>query len=132
MAVIGSASQILQAQDRKYEDVPVPEWGGEVRIISLTGVGRDDFEASVVEDRGKDVKVNTRNLRAKLVAATATDESFNLLFTPDQVSALGEKNGAILDRLFTVAQRLAGMSKSDVEQMVGNSDAAPSGDSTSA
>ena len=41
--------QILKADDMTTERVPVPEWGGEVLVKSLTGRQRDEFEGSMIE-----------------------------------------------------------------------------------
>lgn len=122
---------IWQAQDLKYEDVKVPEWGGEVRIRALSGTERDNFEASSLIKKGNDTQLNTRNLRARLVAATAIDEEGNPVFDPSDVLHLGQKSAAALSRLFDVATRLSGMSKSDVEELTENFDEDQSDSSTS-
>lgn len=126
--------QILQSQDRSFKDVPVPEWGGKVRIQSLTGAERDQFEESIMGPKAKDGtrEVTVKNLRAKLVALAAVDKDGKALFSPDDVLVLGEKNAAALDRLFSVAQKLSGISKDDVEDMVKNSGNGQGGDSISA
>lgn len=120
---------ILEAHDLPHEDVAVPEWGGTVRVRGLTGAERDAFEASVVGDRGK--TMNMRNLRARLVAITIVDEDGKRLFSDADVVALGSKSGAALDRLFSVAQRLSGITHGDIEALEKNSDSDQSDGSTS-
>ena len=44
-----SRDAILQREDIKTEDVEVPEWGGTVRVRGMSGVERDAFEASLIE-----------------------------------------------------------------------------------
>ena len=44
-----SRDTILQREDIKTEDVEVPEWGGTVRVRGMSGVERDAFEASLIE-----------------------------------------------------------------------------------
>lgn len=124
--------QILQADDRKYQDVDCPEWGGTVRVRSLSGMERDMFETSVVVGKGKNRDVNLRNLRAKLVALTVVDGLGEPLFTEPDVKALGEKNAAALDRVFTSAQQLSGLREADVEELVKNSETDQNGGSISA
>lgn len=126
-----SGEEILAALDAKFEDVEVPEWGGHVRIKALTGQERDAFEASTIERRGKSVRQNLQNLRARLVAYCAIDADGNRLFQPYQVELLGQKSAAALDRLFAVAQRLSKLSDEDVEVLVENFEHGPSGSSTS-
>ena len=65
-----SKTAILAAQDLQTEDVEVPEWGGAVRVRSLTGRERDAFEASMIRGEGRDRKVDLTNMRARLVGLT--------------------------------------------------------------
>jgi hypothetical protein len=127
-----SKEQILGADDRRYEDVSVPEWDGEVRVRSLSGLERDRWEASMLRQVGNTQKTDYANARAKLVAASAVDEAGNLMF-PDakDVVALGKKSSAALDRVFAVCKRLSGVSDEDIEDLEGNSEPAQSGPSTS-
>lgn len=112
-----SREQILSANDRTYEVVAAPEWGGDVRLQSLTAAERDGWENSMVRQVGGKQVVNARNARAKLVALSAVDGDGALLFTSADVIKLGSKNAAPLDRLFTVCQRLSGISDEDVEEI---------------
>jgi len=123
---------ILSASDHKTEDVDVPEWGGTVRVRTMTGRERDAFEASLAKGEGKDRKTDLVNLRARLAGLCMVGEDGQRLFTDAEVEALGDKTAAALDRVFSVAQRLNGMTAQDVEDLAKNSGAAPSGDSTSA
>lgn len=125
-----SRSTILETKDLNSEDVPVPEWGGTVRVRALTGEERDAFEIQLAGD-GDKKKRDLNNLRAKLVARSVVDEAGARIFTDDDVHKLGLKSAAALDTVFTVAQRLSGLRKEDVEELAGNSDAATSGASTS-
>lgn len=111
----------MNAPDILYEAVEVPEWGGTVRIRGLTGSERDEFEASIIQRRGKDIEANLKNIRAKLVSLAAVDEEGNRIFTEEDVVALGRKSARVLDRLFSVAQRLSGLSSEDVEDLAKNS-----------
>jgi len=121
---------ILAVDDREYETVPCPEWGGEVRLRSLTGAERDAYEQSLVQTRGKSREMNLRNARAKLVALCAVDESGKRLFADADVDALGKKNAKPLDRLFDAARRLSGLSEDDVGRLTEDFDDAQSDAST--
>ena len=113
-----SRDEVLGASDLKSEDVEVPEWGGVLRLRSMTGVERDAFETSlfVEGEDGGERKLDSRNMRARLVAATAVDEAGKTLFTKEDVEALGRKNAAALDRLFSVAQRLSGIGPAELDK----------------
>ena len=124
--------QIKSVSDLETLDVEVPEWGGTVRLKSLTGAERDRFEASVVQGQGKNTTVNMQNLRAKLVAQSAIGEDGKSLFSEEDVKWLGEKSAKALNRLFNAAQQLSGLSESDVKELAGNFKDARSDGSTSA
>lgn len=120
-----SKESILDADDRVYEDVYVERWGGYVRIHALTATQRDQFEASLVREVGKGKRQvrNLTNMRARLVALTATDDKNVPLFDkPEDVARLGGKNASEVNRLFEVAARLSGLSDEDVRELEGNSE----------
>lgn len=121
-----SRDQIDTADDLPFEDVPVPEWGGSVRLRTLTGAERDAFESSVVSQSGSNRKVNLKNVRARLVSLCLVDEEGNRLYSDADVAKLGKKSAKVLDRLFDKAQRLSGLTDDDVEGLVEGFTSAPS------
>lgn len=131
MAIL-SKDDILRAEDLPRELVDVPEWGGAVMVRGLSASERDAFEASIVELRGKDRRIHLENIRAKLASLTICDEQGNRLFSDSEVTALGKKSAQAVQRVFDVAQRLSGISETDVEELAKNSGSGPAGDSLSA
>ena len=123
-AALGSRSltkeQIISADDCEKEKVEVPEWGGFVWVYALTARERDEFEETTIEGRGKKTKRNLKNLRARLCARCIRNENGKRLFKGDEILKLGEKSAKALERVFSVAQRLCGMTDEDVEDLVGN------------
>lgn len=126
-----SKEQIWSANDIQYEDVSVPEWGGEVRVRGLSGRERDRFEADSLKQKKGQREVNLENIRARLVVACVVDENFKPLFDKSDIMRLGEKSASALERVFKAAQKLSGMSDEDMEELAGNSDSGQSGNSTS-
>jgi hypothetical protein len=122
---------IFAAQDRAFEDVDVPEWGGMVRIAVITGTDRDAYEASMYEMKGKEIKLNRDDMRAKLLARAIVDEDLKRIFTDADIRELGKKSSKVIDRLFTVAQRLNGMTDESVKELEKNSESGGVGSSTS-
>lgn len=127
-----SKDQIFTAQDLKTVDVSVPEWGGDVRVRTLTGAERDQYEADSIKTSKGKREVNLSNLRARLVAMCAVDEAGQPLFERGDVLKLGQKSAAALERVFEAAATLNGMSDEDVEELSGNSGGGQSESFTSA
>lgn len=115
-----SRDAILQANDLPRETVPVPEWGGDVIVRGLTGTERDAYEAETFRLNGTAVTTDLTNMRARLVARTLIDEQGNRLFNDGEVMLLGRKSAVALQRVFEAAQRLSGLTASDVEELRGN------------
>lgn len=136
--------QILAARNmRKTEIVPVPEWfeNGEVIIIELSGKERDAFEADMVQlGTNGQQKINLRNIRAKLVArcvvnpddfdvthvdgvsyaALKKNRTITRMFNDVDVNDLGDVSATALQRVFDRCQHLSGITKDDVDELVGD------------
>jgi len=114
--------QIVAAKDIKTEVIDVPEWGGSVIIREMTGKVREEFEMFVQERRGADDSLNLRGMRTLVLSQTLVDEEGNALFTKDDVAVLGDKNAAVIDRLFTVAMELNKIGDTQMKELRKNSD----------
>lgn len=132
MALLSKADIDL-VDDRRYEDVPVQEWGGEVRVLGLSGTARDQYETGLLRfgPNGKVIGRDLKNARAKLLVKCLVDADMNRLYSEADAAELGKKDGAVLDRLYEVARRLSGIGSEAVEAKAGNSASAQSGASTS-
>jgi hypothetical protein len=119
---------VLQADDLKHEDVPVPQWGGMVRIRVMTGAERDEFRTSIAEN-GETVPVG--RFSAALVAATCIDEAGNRIFTMEDIEALEAKSAKSLDGPANVAMRLNGLGGKAIEEAAKNFESTQSDDSGS-
>lgn len=121
--------QILGANDAQVKDVPVPEWGGSVRVKVLSGAERDAFEG-LISAKAKLGQLSD-NMRATIVAACVVDDAGRPLFTEADIEALGRKNWKALDRVADAASELNKLTDSDVEEIRKNSAPSPDGPSTS-
>lgn len=108
---------ILSADDLRTESVAVPEWGGQVIVRELTGTERDAYESSVVKTDGKKVSVDSTNLRAKLASLSMVGDDGKRLFSEKDVTALGKKSAAALDRVVEVANRLSAIGDAGLEEL---------------
>lgn len=118
--------EIKDADDKRTVDVSCPEWGGEVRLRSLTGDERDNLEFWSTKTKRKN---DSRGFRAKLISMSAVTDSGDHLFNGEATALLGTKNAAVVERLFSAAMKLAGLSNEDVEVLEKNSDEALDSDS---
>lgn len=122
-----SRDAILTVPDITYDVVACPEWGGDVRVKSLSGHERDAFETTLDDADG-----TRRDVRAKMAIAGCVDADGAPLFTAPDVEALSAKNAAPLDRIFDRVRELSGMTPKAVAVLEKNSGAAASGVTASA
>jgi hypothetical protein len=129
-----SRTAILAAEDIQYELVEVPEWGGTVRVRSLTGTERDQYDAESwsMTHGGKDAQAALTDFRVRRVARAIVDEDGASMFGAADIAALGRKNGAVIDRLDDVVTRLSGMDDKAVKAALEALKDAPSGGSGTA
>ncbi len=111
-----SLSDIIDANDAKIVDVEVPEWGGVVSVRAMTGTERDAFESSMVaaKERSGGLPPNLRAMFLSHALCTADGSPLGI-----SAEALGKKSGAVLDRLFKVAQTLNALDK-EAQERLGN------------
>ena len=121
-----TAAEILGMDDIVEELVEVPEWKGSVRVRGLTGRERDAYEASLLDQRGRNTKANLQNARTKLVVLAVRNADGSRMFNEAQISELSAKSAAALDRIWDKARDLSGMSEQDVEELTLGFDDAPS------
>lgn len=126
-------NDIFKSEDIVKEYVDISEWDGGLYIKVLSGEERDSFEAAMFKtnDAG-DFTRNFENMRARLIAFAAVDVNNKLIFDPilkydiqgklyGDVADLGKKSSIVLDRMYTVAQRLNKLRKEDIEDLTKNS-----------
>lgn len=112
--------EIISCDDLKHEDVEVPQWGGTVRVVAMSGAARDAFDDTLVKRVGDKVEQDLGNYRAKVCAACMVDESGNRMFSAKEVEALGKKSAAALEKVFDAADRLNGLTRNGVESAAKN------------
>jgi hypothetical protein len=121
-----SKSEILQVQDTKVSAaVPVPEWGGEVYIKTLSGTERDAFEDAYAENKMK-------AFRCRFLVLTLSDDKGQRLFADGDVGELGKKSSVVINRLFEAAWKHNAFTNEAVESLGEGSPDGQSGGSISA
>lgn len=132
-----SKKELLAKEELKIVKVPL---GGNdfVFVRQMTGRERDKWEQSlrtkIRNNKGEVTggEVNLDDFRAKLAVLTICDEKGELLLEPNDYAVLSQhKSAKTLETIINIAQEINKISKEDKENLVKNSKAAQSGDSTS-
>jgi hypothetical protein len=106
--------------------VTVPEWDNvTVYVKVMDAFTRDQWETSTMDAKSGKMLLGNAGFRASLVARCLVDEKGELLFKPNEVSALAQKSSIVLDRLFAVALRVNKITKEEQESLEKNSEADP-------
>jgi len=108
---------ILDAEDRKLETVPVPEWGGDVTIRMMSANERDQWEQEMFNPDGS---VKSDKAATLLAVRVITDGDGKRLFADEDIDILGAKSTAALNRIFVAAKRLNKLTLADVEDLEKN------------
>ena len=103
--LLTSAEMILQAEDFVYDEVDCPEWGGAVRIRSLSGGQRVELRKAV--DSGRN------DIDEMLCVMAIVDEDGNRVLHQNQMGALGKKNTAVITRIANRVLEISGMKDRD-------------------
>ena len=105
--------QILTAKDLPFRDVEIPEWGGTVRVSTMTAADRDAFESSIYDMVDGRPVLKHDNFRANLLSRALVDENGGRLFGEEDIEALGNKSARAIQYLFDIAQELNATSKAE-------------------
>jgi hypothetical protein len=114
--------QILGADDRTFEVVDVPEWGGQVRVAVWSGLQRDRFDLEIVRRRKEaQSDESAGHFRALVVACSLVDEAGHPLgWTPEDIERLSvERSAKPLTRIFRVADKLNAITSAEKEKISG-------------
>lgn len=115
MSKILTRAAALEAYVLRTEDVPVPEWGGDVRIRELTAGDAAEFGNKVTKGEDKEAMI-------VWIIGSAVDEEGNPLFedTPDTRAALAKKGASAIMRLGNAVLKLNGLLKEEVKEQEKN------------
>lgn len=135
-----TAAAILGMEDIEIAPVDVPEWPmggkpGRVYVRTMSGTNRERYLDSLrkVEGHGRKttVKVVLAEAGAKLLVLTLCNKAGELLFTRDQVDALGRKSSKALQRCIDAASKLNGLGDDSDDDAKNDSSSTESGASSS-
>ena len=114
---------VLDAEDIKIIPVPTPEWpkvDGHIHVRTLSGTQRERYIESIRQTIGTGKKATTKVLiaesGAKLAVQTMCNAQGELLFTKDDVTALGNKSALALIRVVDASAKINGLSDEAEEE----------------
>ena len=107
---------ILNAPDRTFEEMDVPEWGGKVRIGVMSGTDRDSYFNTFPPKRERTEDMDWTPFRYKLLVRCIIDENNQRIFQDDEADLLASKNTEVLERLMTVAGRINKLTETSAEE----------------
>lgn len=91
--------------------------GGKVRIKAMSACEKDLFEQRWLELKERCGNEEIPNIRAFFVIHHVVDENDKPMFDLDDLEAIGNLPGLEIDKLFTAAQRLSGLSDDDESEL---------------
>ena len=119
-----TAESILQSDDFVFAEVECPEWGGTVRIRSMSGAQRATLK--------KAVNNGTETADEMICVMCIVDDDGNRIFNSNQIELLRKKNTNAITRVAKRALQISGLIdvKQAVEEAEKNSEETESGDSS--
>lgn len=142
MTKLLSAEEIFITEDLPRALVDLHLWGGAVWVRALTLGEQDNIrqmatgQAKMVGNAKGEVQITDggtkmEHVRSLTVVTASIREDGTPLFTISQADALERKSAAMVDKLFFEIMRLTQMTDEEVKELEGESDAVPSGASSS-
>lgn len=119
-----SKATFLATHAPDEEQVPLPELGDGAAILvrGLTVRERSEFERQFLSKKGDRLDNRVKELRERLLIACCRNADGSMMFTVDDLKAIGNMSASIVERIVNVAQRLSGMSATDVDEIAKNSE----------
>ena len=120
-----NAESILAAEDFKYAEVDCPEWGGTVRVGSLSGGQR-----AQITQRVNDKQLD--ELDELLAVMACVDEDGSRIFTNKDIASLKKKSAAVVTRIAKKVLEISGIGNEagEVDEAKKNSELTASDDSS--
>lgn len=101
----------------RRERVEIPEADDYVIVQELTGAQRDEYDASLWEQRKRSVKMKMDHATAKLVVLSCINEDGSRRFGDDEIVKVSNLPAGILKRIAKVAQELSGITDDEIEDL---------------
>lgn len=104
---------------RQRVEIPEAGEGQYVIVQELTGAQRDEYDASLIEQRGvgKKMRLALDHATAKLVVLSCINEDGSRRFGDDMVTTVSKMPARVLGRIAAAAKDLSGITDSEIEEL---------------
>ena len=120
------------AKKRRYADFACPwDTSQGVRLRSLTAKEHAEFEATALSKKGGIVQQRLVEMKRRLLALTIVNEANETELTEDDITAMEDIDGGLVNWAYGEACKHCRISESEVEDLAKNSGAIVSDDSAS-
>lgn len=102
MGLITNCEEILNRDDFTFEELEVPEWGGTIRIRSLSGNERTKITNMVNKHRDGD------GMFEQVIIFGTVDENGRPVFRSDHLAVLKEKSAFVTQRIGSKILEISG------------------------
>lgn len=110
----------LATDKPKLESVVLAEPIGTVYVKVMTGSERDQFESWLSDSDKRKDRIDSPEMRAKLLVLTLCDEEGKRLFSKTDVGVLGSLPYPVIEPAVTLAAKLNKLGKEEAEAAEGN------------
>ena len=114
---------ILSKTALKREVVDIPEWGGTIHVRELTAAERTRYEVGMSDmvqgEQTDPIKKAQRfiDMRARIASMACVNEDGSRMFRDEDIAALNQLSGNVLDRISSVVLRLSGYTVAETERL---------------
>ena len=120
--------KILSVKDVKIEKMNIPEWGVTIGVRVISGIARDEWQSfyqSLMDSLGDKPLLpgskEYREIKKETLRLTVVDpDTCEPIFSKEDMDAVYEKNGEILERVCSVALRVNGLGAENVKETAKN------------
>ncbi len=120
-----SKQDILAVKDQVIKQLDMSKWWpGSIYICSISAKERGLIEAAAArfkETKGRDDSF-VRNFTLRMAGMAMCDENGKRQFSDDEIPQLSHLNAAAIAYIAEEAQKLAGLTKEDIEALAKNSE----------
>lgn len=108
-----SKEDILKVDDMRYHCITIPEWGGDIRLKTMSLADQLAYEEVRKDSKTEDIII-------QLVKTSCVDENGKQLFSDEEVKQLNIKSAEVICRIFQKCLDINAVESEKVEKQAKN------------